>query len=104
MPGEAQSNYFGKGNTETYDRGAIHPIDSQARFHTYGLDWTAEKLDWTIDGTVIRTLTPAMVKGDFYPQTPMAARIGIWAGGDSGNEQGVIGMSSHPGLSILNYR
>lgn len=92
MPGEAQSNYFGKGNTETYDRGAIHPVDSQGQFHTYGLDWTAEKLDWLIDGVVIRTLTPAMVKGDFYPQTPMAARIGSWAGGDSGNEQGVIGM------------
>lgn len=55
------------------------------------MDWTAEKLDWTIDGKVVRTLTPAMVKGDFYPQTPMAARIGIWAGGDSGNDQGVIG-------------
>lgn len=65
------------------------------------MDWTAEKLDWTIDGVVVRTLTPAMVNGDFYPQTPMAARIGIWAGGDSGNEQGVIGMSLLCGLSRL---
>ena len=35
---EAQSNYFGKENTVTYDRGAVHPVDSQARFHKYAID------------------------------------------------------------------
>jgi hypothetical protein len=58
------------------------------------LNWTAEKLEWLIDDVVVRTLTPAMVKGDYYPQTPMTARIGIWSGGDSDNEPGVIGMYS----------
>ncbi|KAH0614178.1 uncharacterized protein H6S33_006064 [Morchella sextelata] len=95
-PDEAQSNYFGKGNTATYDRGAFHTVDSQATFHKYGLNWTAEKLEWLIDDVVVRTLTPAMVKGDYYPQTPMTARIGIWSGGDSDNEPGVIAWSGGP--------
>ncbi|PWW75144.1 Glycoside Hydrolase Family 16 protein [Tuber magnatum] len=95
-PGEAQSNYFGKGNTATYDRGAVHSIDSQARFHKYGIDWTAEKIDWLIDDVVVRTLKPSQVKGDFYPQTPMTAKIGSWAGGDPDNEQGVIEWAGGP--------
>lgn len=68
----------------------MHPIDSQAKFHKYGVEWTAEKIDWLIDGVVVRTLTPSQVKGDYYPQTPMTARIGVWAGGDPDNTQGTI--------------
>jgi len=95
-PGEAQSNYFGKGNTGAYDRGATHPVTSQAQFHTYGVEWTAEKTDWLIDGNVVRTLTPSQVQGDFYPQTPMQLRIGSWAAGDPGNAQGTIEWSHGP--------
>jgi beta-glucanase (GH16 family) len=89
-PGEAQSNYFGKGNTDSYDRGAVHPVDSQSGFHTYGFEWTAEKLDWLIDGVVVRTLIPSEVKGDYYPQTPMQVRLGSWAAGDEDNEEGTV--------------
>jgi len=89
-PNEAQSNYFGKGNTDSYDRGAVHPITSQDDFHTYSLEWTQEKLDWIINGQVVRTLKPSDVKGDFYPQTPMQVRLGSWAAGDPDNEEGTI--------------
>jgi len=89
-PTQAQSNYFGKGNTATYDRAATHPVNSVSGFHTYGVDWTQQKLDWLIDGKVVRTLTPAQVQGDFYPQTPMQLRIGSWAAGDPGNAPGTI--------------
>lgn len=92
---EAQSNYFGKGNTGSYDRGAVHPVDA-LQFHTYSFDWTAEKTDWLIDGAVVRTLRPADVKGDFYPQTPMQVRLGAWAAGDKDNEQGTIKWSGGP--------
>ena len=92
---EAQSNYFGKGNTGSYDRGAVHPVDA-LQFHTYSFDWTSEKTDWLIDGTVVRTLRPADVKGDFYPQTPMQVRLGAWAAGDKDNEQGTIKWSGGP--------
>lgn len=92
---EAQSNYFGKGNTGSYDRGAVHPVDA-LKFHTYSLDWTVESTEWLIDGTVVRTLKPADVKGDFYPQTPMQVRLGAWGAGDKDNEQGTIRWSGGP--------
>ncbi|KAA8909479.1 concanavalin A-like lectin/glucanase domain-containing protein [Sphaerosporella brunnea] len=95
-PGEAQSNYFGKGNTSSYDRGAVHPVESQSGFHTYGFEWTQTQLDWTIDGAVVRSLRPEQVAGDFYPQTPMQVRIGSWAAGDPGNEEGTIEWSGGP--------
>jgi len=93
--GQAQSNYFGKGNTETYDRGAFHPVNHQ-EFHDYGIEWTPEFVKWSIDGTVVRTLTPDQVKGDFYPQTPMQIKIGSWSGGDPGNSPGVIDWAKGP--------
>ncbi|KAF8543862.1 concanavalin A-like lectin/glucanase domain-containing protein [Trichophaea hybrida] len=97
--GEAQSNYFGKGNTDSYDRGAVHPVNSQ-EFHTYSFDWTTDKTDWLIDGAVVRTLKPADVNGDYYPQTPMQVRIGSWAAGDADNEKGTIEWSGGP----INYK
>jgi beta-glucanase (GH16 family) len=47
---KVQTNFFGKGNTTSYDR-MIQEI-----YHTYSLDWTAERLQWMIDGVVVREL------------------------------------------------
>ncbi|TVY32096.1 putative extracellular glycosidase [Lachnellula subtilissima] len=82
----AETNYFGKGNTTAYDRAIYYPVSSDVRanFHNYTVDWTADKLDWLIDSTVVRTLHYADAnQGRTYPQTPMTVRLGIWAGGDS---------------------
>lgn len=92
---QAQSNYFGKGNTKTYDRGAFHPVKHQ-EFHDYGIEWTPQFIKWSIDGTVVRTLTPDQVKGDFYPQTPMQIKVGSWSGGDPKNAKGVIEWAQGP--------
>lgn len=79
-----QSNYFGKGNTTSYDRDVWHPVDNpQGRFVNYTTHWTQEKLEWYIDGALVRTLNYEDALGGYnYPQTPMNVRIGIWAGGD----------------------
>lgn len=80
-----ETNYFGKGNTTTYDRAIWYPVtDPEGTFHNYTTVWTAEKLEWYIDGTLVRTLLQpdADNNGNDYPQTPMYIRIGIWAGGD----------------------
>lgn len=48
---------------------------------------------WYIDDVAVRTLNYAdasALEGKNYPQTPMNVRIGIWAGGDEGNDQGTI--------------
>jgi len=88
----AQSNYFGKGNTTTYDRGQFHPVAApEASFHTYAVNWTKETTTWLIDGNPIRTLNFAdAVGGANYPQTPMNIRLGNWVAGDPKNAAGTI--------------
>lgn len=88
----AETNYFGKGNTTSYDRAIWYPVnDPQGNFHNYTTDWSAEKIDWYIDGALVRTLHYADANGgNNFPQTPCNVRLGIWAGGDEKNDPGVI--------------
>lgn len=54
---KVQTNFFGKGNTTSYDRMIEYNVESaQETWHTYSLDWTSERLQWIIDGTVVREL------------------------------------------------
>ncbi|KAI1613693.1 extracellular cell wall glucanase Crf1/allergen Asp F9 [Exophiala viscosa] len=87
-----QTNYFGKGNTTSFDRAAWYPVDDpQGGFHNYTVDWTAEKLEWFIDGQSIRVLNYSDANGGKnFPQTPCNVRLGIWAGGDPANANGTI--------------
>lgn len=89
---EVQTNYFGKGNTTSYDRAQMSSIsDTQSTTHNYTVVWTKNATTWYIDGTAIRTLNyDDALGGKNYPQTPMNIRIGIWAGGDSSNDEGTI--------------
>ncbi|KAJ4303401.1 transglycosylase [Kalmusia sp. IMI 367209] len=87
---QVQSNYFGKGNTETHDRGAFHANPgNHDGFQKYSIIWTSEQIAWQINGQTVRTLVPANANGQ-YPQTPMAIKIGAWAGGDPSNSEGTI--------------
>lgn len=86
-----QSNYYGKGNTTVYDRELnLTNIGAQDEFHTYSIDWTSSQLTWAIDGTVLRTLTPATADYNQYPQTPMQLKLGSWAAGDPSEPAGTI--------------
>lgn len=89
---QVETNYFGKGNTSTYDRETyVDMADSQEDFHNYTIVWTEEEINWKIDGTVVRTLAYAdALEGQNYPQTPMRVKLGTWAGGDSSNSEGTI--------------
>jgi len=89
---QIQTNYFGKGNTTSYTRGGFSAVTTpQTLYHVYGLDWTQERIQWSIDGVVTRTLNYGdALGGRNYPQTPMNIRIGTWAAGDSGNAPGTI--------------
>ncbi|KAF2398419.1 glycosyl hydrolases family 16 protein [Trichodelitschia bisporula] len=82
-----ESNFFGKGNTTSYDRAIYHPVDvaPQDGYHNYTVDWTKEKMEWYYDGHLLRTLRyddPLALWGKTYPQTPMNVRLGIWSAGD----------------------
>ncbi|KAJ5090159.1 hypothetical protein N7532_008843 [Penicillium argentinense] len=88
---QVQTNYFGKGDTSTYSRGAYHDNSgNHDSFHTYSVDWTSSQIVWAIDGKTVRVLTPDTADSNQYPQTPMMIKAGVWAGGDPGNAQGTI--------------
>jgi len=89
---QAQSNYFGKGNTTTYDRGQFDAVTNpQTSVHTYAVDWQPTNTTWLIDGQVVRTLQYSdAVGGSNYPQTPMNIRLGNWVAGNPSNSPGTI--------------
>lgn len=88
---KVQTNYFGKGDTSTYNRGAFSDnAGNHDDFHTYSVDWTSSQVVWAIDGTTVRVLTPSTADAGQYPQTPMMIKVGVWAGGDPSNAQGTI--------------
>lgn len=91
-PNQIQTNYFGKGDTTTYDRESWENIDTpQESFHTYTVDWTKDAVSWIVDDKTLRTVKYDDAKGGSrFPQTPMKLRLGIWAGGDPDNGQGTI--------------
>jgi hypothetical protein len=67
--------------------------------YKYTIDWTAERIVWSINGKAKRTVRygdPLAVYGKNYPQTPMNVRLGIWAGGDSHNSPGTIEWAGGP--------
>lgn len=93
---EVESNYFGKGQTTTFDRAANHKLDdTQGSFHTYTIDWTKERMVWQIDGKTVRTTEEGDTHG-MFPQTPCQLKLGAWSGGDSSNPQGTIDWSRGP--------
>jgi beta-glucanase (GH16 family) len=96
-PQEVQSNYFGKGITGSYNRGAFHSDPgSQSGFQTYTVDWNANQIVWQINGATVRALEAANAEPNQYPQTPMQLKIGAWSGGDPSNSPGTIQWAGGP--------
>ncbi|KAM7194303.1 glycoside hydrolase family 16 protein [Naviculisporaceae sp. PSN 640] len=94
---EVQTNYFGKGQTGTFNRGQFNPApNNQNEWITYTIDWNPERIVWSVGGTVVRTTT-ASEAGSQYPQTPMQVKFGAWAGGDpSTNPPGTVEWARGP--------
>lgn len=87
---EVQTNYFGKGQTTSYDRAAVHAItNTQNEWHTYTVEWTKDQIVWSINDKTVRVLNAGDAQGQ-YPQTPMQLKLGSWAGGDPSNSEGTI--------------
>lgn len=96
-----QTNYFGKGETTSYNRGATSSAPgNQGSFHTYAIDWTANQIVWSINGQTVRTLTPSSTGGYPYPQSPMMIKVGSWSGGDSSNPAGTVRKSYTNSITV----
>ncbi|PSR92381.1 concanavalin A-like lectin/glucanase domain-containing protein [Coniella lustricola] len=86
---ELQTMYFGKGERATDAEVTVSTPDNQAKFVTYTIDWTADRIIWSVDDSQVRILEYADADG-YYPQTPMQLKFGVWAGGDPDNAAGTI--------------
>ncbi|OAA78647.1 extracellular cell wall glucanase Crf1/allergen Asp F9 [Akanthomyces lecanii RCEF 1005] len=87
---QIQSNYFSKGDDSVFNRGGFHDVDNPlGAVHKYSFEWTPEKIDWIINGAVVRTLSRASV-GDAFPQSPMQVKLGAWVAGYEGNRPGTL--------------
>ncbi|CZT00101.1 related to cell wall protein (putative glycosidase) [Rhynchosporium agropyri] len=79
-----QSNFFGKGNTTTYDRSGTHPVSNpMTEFVTYAIDWNKDSIKFYAAGNMVRELLyndPKTHGGFNYPQTPMRVKMGAWVG------------------------
>ncbi|KAI0442496.1 glycoside hydrolase family 16 protein [Xylaria telfairii] len=94
---EVQTNYFGKGITGSYNRGQFNPAaNNQEEFITYTVDWTSDRVVWTVGDTVVRTLNANEAEPNQYPQTPMQIKFGSWSGGDPSNSEGTISWARGP--------
>lgn len=93
---QVQTNYFGKGQAEPYNRGQFNPApNNQAEWITYIIDWTPDRIVWYVGGTAVRTLTYNDANGQ-YPQSPMQVKFGAWSGGDPANPPGTIAWAGGP--------
>lgn len=82
---QIQSNYFAKGDESSYGRSGNHTVhDPVATEHTYSVEWTRDKIVWSIDGAVVRTARASDSKNGYgFPQSPVQVKIGIWVGGNA---------------------
>lgn len=91
---QVQSNFYGKGNDTTYNRGRNHEVASaDTEFHNYTTYWDHEKLQWWIDGVMHRQVNfseSLTLYGRNYPQTPSQVKISNWPAGQAGNSPGTI--------------
>lgn len=90
-----ETNFFGKGNTTTYNRAVYYPMSSDPKtsMQTYTIDWSEESIVFSLNGKALRTLAkndPLTLDGYNYPQTPMRLRLGNWAAGGPGQPEGTV--------------
>lgn len=63
----------------------------QDDYHNYTVNWSKDKIDWIVDGNIVRTMTYAQADGagQYFPQTPVKVSLGSWAAGDPTQPKGV---------------
>jgi beta-glucanase (GH16 family) len=92
----AQTNYYFQGILD-YENGENATVsgDTFEEFHTYEIDWQPEKIVWSIDGTVQRTVNKAdtfnaKTNKFEFPQSPSRVQLSLWPGGLASNAKGTI--------------
>lgn len=63
--------------------------------HTYTIDWTPDKIDWIVDGSVLRTKKRSDTWNSTsnrydFPQTPSRIMLSLWPAGLATNGKGTV--------------
>ncbi|KAG6363189.1 hypothetical protein INS49_008285 [Diaporthe citri] len=86
---QVQTMYFGKGQRAPDPLVYASAPNNQDELVTYSFDWTSERIVWSVGGNDVRVLEASSYP-EYYPQTPMQLKFGIWAGGDPSNSEGTV--------------
>lgn len=86
---QVQTMYFGKGQRAPDPLVYASAPNNQDQFVTYSFDWTSDRIVWSVGGTDVRVLESSS-HPEYYPQTPMQLKFGIWAAGDPSNSEGTV--------------
>ncbi|KAI5122494.1 hypothetical protein M0805_001402 [Coniferiporia weirii] len=79
--------------------GEIDDIGSSSSitgYHNYTIDWTEDRIIWSIDKHVVRTLTPAQTQingTEHYPRQACRIQLGIW---DASSPEGTSEWAKGP--------
>lgn len=99
---KVQSNYYYRGEL-VYNKmeEVVVSSDTWANYHDYEIDWSEDRINWIIDGEIVRTLEKAdtwdeSLKIFKYPETPMRLEIALWPGGSEKNHPGTISWAGGP--------
>lgn len=90
-----QTNYYSIGILNYTNTENSTVTDTFENWHYYEVDWQEDKIDWLIDGEVIRTLEKADTWNSTtdrydFPATPSRVQFSLWPGGSSLNGIGTI--------------
>lgn len=93
---QVQTNHYYQGELD-FTKMKKHEIKDNTwlNYHNFEIFWTEDKVDWVIDGVVVRTLYKKdtwdpNAKVYKFPDSPMRLEIAIWPGGSEKNEIGTI--------------
>ncbi|CCX30728.1 Similar to Probable glycosidase CRH2; acc. no. P32623 [Pyronema omphalodes CBS 100304] len=114
-----ETNYYWSGVLNYENKidfsGFQEGYNTYEKFHTYEVDWTEDRLNWLVDGKVVRTLnkkdTLNTTTGYYhYPQTPSRVQISIWPAGVEGGSKwtnewagGIVDWKNHPDIKKDGY-
>ena len=87
---QGYTNYFSQGVVAPGTSATVSGRSgfSVADWHTYGINWQEDSLEWSIDGRVVHSVTRSAAGN--YPRSPSRIQVSTWAGGNSTNAPGVI--------------
>lgn len=92
---KAQTNFYYQGVLNYTNSRNITTNNTFEEWHTYEIDWSEDRINWSVDGEIGRTLRKSDTwnstnRAYYYPQTPSRVQLSLWPGGDQGNAIGTI--------------